>query len=279
MLKWSGLLLCLWIFLALPGYGQGPPPLRPVAPLSTLDDFRKDFVNVPCKNSERSSGVRALFQKNGVPGAGMSLTSSKGPKNYHVFVKGKSDEIIVVGAHYDLVEKGCGAIDIWTGIVVIARIYGSLKGLTPEKTIEFVAFDQEEEGLLGSQAFVQAIGKQDLSRYCAMINLDSFSEGAPFVMANASSDKLAKFAEEAARSLKIPFGSVSIPDADADSSSFLRRKIPAMTISGVTADWATILHTPNDQAVRVKPESVYSGYLLSMAVLQHVDQAPCGQFR
>jgi hypothetical protein len=276
MLKWSALSLCLWLFLGSP---QEPVPSRPAALLSTLADFRQAFLNVPCHNNERAREVRALFEKNGAPAASISFTSPKGPKNLHVFVKGKSDETIVVGAHYDLVEKGCGVIDNWTGIVAISRIYGSLHALTPEKTIEFVAFDREEEGLLGSQAFVQAIGKQDLPRYCAMINLDSFSEGAPFVMANVSSDKLAKVAEEAARSLKIPSGHILIPNADADSSSFLRRKIPAITISGVTADWATILHTPNDQVARVKAESVYFGYLMAMTVLQRVDQAPCGQFR
>jgi Zn-dependent M28 family amino/carboxypeptidase len=181
--------------------------------------------------------------------------------------------------HYDFVDGGCGAVDNWTGIVSVAHLFRTIRTMPANKSLLFVAFGQEEKGLLGSKAMLKAIPKQEIPSYCAMINLDSFGLARPFALTNASSKSLVSLAMKRAEELKIPFPDSSIPGADADSSSFKAAGIPAVTLSGVSNDWRLILHTPNDQASQIISASVWIGYRLALTVWQSIDAAPCAAFR
>jgi Zn-dependent M28 family amino/carboxypeptidase len=181
----------------------------------------------------------------------------------------------VMGAHYDFAKAGCGAVDNWSGIVALAHAYRFVRSLETKKTVLFVAFDREEDGLVGSRAMVNAISREQIPHFCAMINLDSFGLADPFAMANGSSVALVKVAEEEAAKLQIPFSKVTIRKARADSFSFLSRNIPAITLSGLSKDWGSILHTRYDQAQEVDAMSVYNGYKLALALWQRVDESSC----
>ena len=86
-----------------------------------------------------------------------------------------SDEKIVIGGHLDSWDLATGAIDNGIGsfsVMDIARTFRALK-LKPRRTIEFVLFMGEEQGLLGSRAMANAYkqsGQLDKVRY--MMNLD-----------------------------------------------------------------------------------------------------------
>src|SRR2546425_11097375 len=112
-----------------------------------------------------------------------------------------------------------------------------------------------------------------------MINTDSLGIALPQVMDNTSSGKLARVAEEIAGKMKIPFAHARIDSGDADSSSFLNRKIPSLTIHGMSNEWPKVLHTTDDRAVRVNPLSVYLGYRLALALLAFLDCSPCCALR
>jgi hypothetical protein len=75
--------------------------------------------------------------------------------------------------------------------------------------------------------------------------------------------------------LAIPFYKASIGGADTDSTSFRRKGIPAVTLSGLSNKWESIIHTNNDQVKAVMPGSVYRGYRLASAIWNRIDQAPC----
>ena len=241
--------------------------------------IESEFTVVPCKNKERLNAVRALFQKMGATPEEFSIDRHTEAQNLVVTMKGSEPGKIVFGAHYDFVDDGCGAIDNWTGIVAMAHTYRSVRQLGTKKTVHFVAFGNEEKGLLGSAAMARAIRKEDLPQYCAMINIDSFGMGMPFALKNVSSPKLA--AEVAAKSklIGIPFYEVSIGEADADSHSFVDRKIPAVTLSGLSNDWVNVLHTRRDQARAVNATSVYLGYRLALAMWSTVNDAPCDAYK
>jgi len=247
--------------------------------ISTPEDIEVDLSSAPCKNEERLPAVRALFEKMGAAPTDMSLEKYKGVENLVVSIKGSSLETIVLGAHYDKVSDGCGAIDNWTGIVAIAHLYQTLRNTSPGKTIIFVAFGKEEKGLVGSRAMVDAIAKEQRALYCAMINVDSLGLASPQVLDNTSSKKLAVLAEDVATELKIPFSHVRLVNADADSSSFVGKKIPALTIIGLTNDWHSIIHSRNDQVSKVNPVSVYLGYRLALAMVSRLDGSSCAAYR
>ena len=267
------------IFLILLLTPFSAPAQQPSPEVSTLEAIKAEFDAVPCKDGERLAAVRALFEKLGATEADFTLEEYKQAENFIVRKPGKSPETIIIGAHYDKVTNGCGAIDNWSGIVAVAHIYRTLKNVPTQKNILFVAFGNEEKGLFGSQAMVRAIEKEHLGQYCGMINIDSLGMARPQVLDNASSKKMIELAENLAKEMKMPFGHASVAGADADSSSFVARKIPAVTIHGLSNDWRTVLHSRNDQASRVNETSVYLGYRLALSVLVRVDQSACADFR
>jgi hypothetical protein len=69
----------------------------------------------------------------------------------------KPDEFVVLGAHLDSWDLGQGTTDNGTGSCVVletARILAK-SGVKPKRTIRFVLFSGEEQGLHGSRAYVQ----------------------------------------------------------------------------------------------------------------------------
>lgn len=252
---------------------------QPGLNISTLEQLRDEFGSVPCRDEDRPAAVKALFEKMGAPASDISVDRFKNVENIVVFKRGSSTEKIVIGAHYDKVASGCGAIDNWTGIVTLAHLYRSLKDMPLRKTLVFVAFGKEERGLIGSRAMVNAIRKEELGQYCSMVNIDSLGMGAPQVADNMSSGKLGDLAASLALEMKIPFGHAVIEGADADSSPFMGKKIPALTIHGVTADWPAVLHSSKDQPAMVNPTSVYLGYRLALYLLTRLEDSACSAYR
>jgi len=69
----------------------------------------------------------------------------------------KKDELVMVGAHLDSWHSGTGATDNGAGTVVMMEAMRILKavGVKPRRTIRIGLWTGEEQGLLGSQFYVQ----------------------------------------------------------------------------------------------------------------------------
>ena len=260
---------------------QGQPGGQSRGPVfSTQEQIQEDLKAVPCKgNSDRLKAVAALFEKMGAPAADIAVQNLNDVENIMLLKQGSTPEMIVIGAHYDKVSHGCGAVDNWTGIVAMAHIYRTIKDVRLKKSVLFVGFGREEEGLVGSKEMVAGIDKQHLGRYCAMINIDSLGLGLPQALNGSSSPKLVERAAALAKDMKIPFQRGSILEADSDSSSFLSKKIPAISLHGLSNDWRKVLHTHDDKLSKVNPTSVYMGYSLALALYGELENAACDAFR
>ena len=257
------------------------PVLAQDAPskVSTPEDMARDFAAVPCEDKDRLAAVRALYERAGAPLSDITIDRHEHVENLVVTKKGESSEKIVIGAHYDKTSAGCGAIDNWTGQVALTHLYRTLRDIPLKKTLVFVAFGREEKGLIGSRAMTKAMSDAEIAQTCAMINIDSLGLGPPQVADNMSSKKLARFTGKLAKEMEIPFGHARLGRADSDSSSFVARKIPAVTILGLNRNWMTILHSKHDQASKVDTASVYLGYRLALAMVARLDQSACGAYR
>ncbi len=250
--------------------------------LSMADDFKADIDAVPCDNKLRLEGVKALFTKHGAPAEAMNVEAYKNVENLVLKLPGKSAETIIIGAHYDVAGEGsCGAVDNWTGIVTLAHLYRRFKSMAQfDKTLLFVAFGSEEKGLVGSRAMADAINKRkDNEQYCAMVNIDSLGLAATQVFENVSNKRLAQLAWDAADEQSLPFQRRTIAGADADSSAFLKRKIPAVSLVGMPTNWQDFLHTKNDQARQVKLVNVYQGYRVALLLIAKINDQSCAAFR
>ena len=243
------------------------------------EELAGELKAAPCKNSKRLEAARALFVTMGATDADISISKYGDVKDLVVTKKGKTDETVIVGAHYDKVEAGCGAIDNWTGVVTIANIYRAFRSLETEKTYRFVAFDREESGLFGSNAMAKAISKEERPKYCAMVNIDSLGMADPQVMDNTSTIKMRDAADAMAKELQIKLAHAVIADADADSSSFKDKGIPAITFHGLNSDWKRFLHTPNDKFQNINIDSLLKGYGFVALFITRIDTLGCSVFR
>ena len=89
----------------------------------------------------------------------------------------RPDEIVLVGAHLDSWDLGTGATDNAASSVAVieaARLIGALKatGLRPRRTIRFVLFSGEEQGLYGSQYYAH-MHAAELPKFQAVLVLDN----------------------------------------------------------------------------------------------------------
>lgn len=95
------------------------------------------------------------------------------------YIKGKSDNIIVISAHYDHVgvtnsKIYHGADDNASGVSALLNIAEYFKNKKPENTLYFIAFDAEEMGLQGAYAFLKD-PKTNKSAIKLNINMDMVS--------------------------------------------------------------------------------------------------------
>ncbi len=70
----------------------------------------------------------------------------------------------ILGAHFDAVPGSPGADDNASGVAALleaARLYASLSDRGP-RNVEFVAFNLEEYGMVGSQAYAQKLKRQGI---------------------------------------------------------------------------------------------------------------------
>ena len=106
--------------------------------------------------------------------------------NILAVIPGKSDEYVIVGAHYDHVGIGVvvdgdscynGADDNASGVSAVLQIARAVKKMrkTPERGIIFAFWDGEEKGLLGSRHFVENCAF--LSHVSAYMNFDMIGRG------------------------------------------------------------------------------------------------------
>ena len=269
----------LVLALSLP-YPTFPNDTKPGIVPSTFDEVRAEFASVPCRNELRLAAVKALFMRMGAPEADISVEKIKDVENIVIRKQGETNEKIIIGAHYDLTGEGsCGAADNWTGIVAIAHIYRAMKDVKHKKTLLFVGFGKEEEGLLGSKAMAKQISKVDLSSYCAMVNVDGIGLTTPQSLTNVSSKKLTELSKQLAQEINVPFEPIFIGNASSDSASFKGKKIPAITIVGMSAEWPKVYHGKYDQAARVNPTFVYQSYRLALKLVDTISQNDCGAYR
>jgi len=109
----------------------------------------------------------------------MLKTDGKGMNLVSEIPGASGDRYILVGAHYDSIPRSGpapGAEDNGSGVATLLSIAKMLKAKgTPNRSIHFVLFTAEEEGLLGSEAFVRDAKAQHLDKCDGSIILDEVS--------------------------------------------------------------------------------------------------------
>ncbi len=87
---------------------------------------------------------------------------------------GRDDRVVVVGAHLDSVPTGPGIQDNGSGSAAILEIALQMAalGIEPRNMVRFAWWGAEESGLLGSQFYVDNLGKRDIKDIALNLNFD-----------------------------------------------------------------------------------------------------------
>jgi carboxypeptidase Q len=128
-------------------------------------------------------GYRMIFRllKHGPVQVELQMTNTFGPKPIDVYntvaeIRGseKPAEVVIVGGHLDSWDLGTGSTDNGTGSIAVleaARTLAKLN-LKPKRTIRFVLFTGEEQGLYGSEEYVKA-HQSELEKISAVLVHDT----------------------------------------------------------------------------------------------------------
>jgi carboxypeptidase Q len=86
----------------------------------------------------------------------------------------KAGEFVILGAHLDSWELGTGALDNGCNAALVIDALRAIKaaGLRPRRSIRFILFSGEEEGLLGSHAYAIA-HRSELDKAAGVVIFDS----------------------------------------------------------------------------------------------------------
>jgi Zn-dependent M28 family amino/carboxypeptidase len=192
-------------------------------------------------------------------------------------LRGSSDRVIIVGAHFDHVADGDGVVDNWSGASLLPSLYEAIKDVPREHTFLFIGFTDEEKGEIGSRFYAQQMTKEQVSTTDAMVNLDTLGLAPTEVWKSHSDKLLVRALAYMAGLMKAPISGADVDQiGSSDSVQFSARKIPSITIHSLTQKtWdARILHTSKDKLSEIRMDDYYQTYRLLAAYLAYLDQLP-----
>ena len=238
------------------------------------DTVEKRLGAYVSKNDKREPALRKIFEDAGCGEEKLTEQPIKGSKapNLICTLQGVTEAVIVVGAHFDLVEAGNGVVDNWSGASLLPSLYQGIASVPRRHTFRFVAFSGEEKGLLGSKAYVRELGKTH-EQVMAMVNMDTLGLAETEFWASHADPRLVQLIEVVATALKLPLSGVNVERVGStDSESFREKKIPAITIHSLTQQTLNVLHSPKDRIEAVHIDEYYRTYRLVLGYLALLDQ-------
>jgi len=237
--------------------GGGAPDLKS---LQTQIDEKHKPAGVDLKNTEAEMSF-AIRQTRSPVANVAGMIPGKGEH---------ADEYVVIGGHYDhLGHGGPGSLAPWShgihhgaddnasGTTAMMQLADRFSRLGPQpRTLVFLAFTGEEEGLLGSQHFVSH-PPIPLDKVVAMLNLDMvgrISAEKLLIGGKGTAPEFDKLITDADKELPLQLGEFGKGGiGPSDHTSFALKKIPVLFFfSGIHVDY----HRPTDTADKINYEGM-----------------------
>ncbi|HYK48983.1 MAG TPA: M20/M25/M40 family metallo-hydrolase [Terriglobales bacterium] len=184
----------------------------------------------------------------------------------------KPDEFVILGAHLDSWELGTGALDNGCNAVLVIDALRAIKrsGLKPHRSMRFILFSGEEEGLIGSRMYAVA-HRDELDKAAGVVIFDSgtgkttgFSTGGRKDVASSAAALVAPLEQFDAARL--------IPTAEAgtDHFDFMLEGVPTFVAEQDEANYLVNYHATSDTYDKVDfpqlKKHVAEGAVLSFAL-------------
>jgi hypothetical protein len=225
-------------------------------------------------NKTRGQTLKQMFESAGCNGEQLQEQPVKHePADVICTLRGQTPEIILVGAHFDYVDRGDGVIDNWSGASLLPSLFTSLKAQPKLKhTFIFAGFSGEEQGLLGSTAYVKNLSADQIQTIRAAVIIDTLALGPTEVWASRANKEMLGMLFSTAHAMKLPLKSVNVDYfGESDEEPFIAKKIPTVTVHSLTSATLQVLHSPKDNWSAVKVDDYYESYKLLSGYLTILD--------
>jgi carboxypeptidase Q len=191
----------------------------------------------------------------------------------------RSDEMVIVGAHLDAWDFGAGAQDNATGVAMVLEAARAIVALhaPPLRTIRFALWGGEEQGQVGSTAYVRAHAPL-LDRVVAHLNTDAgtgrvigwTAPGRPEVIR-----AVRPLTQAALRELEADTFDDSLRYAfQSDGAPFIRAGIPTLDLNADDTKYEEIHHKAADTMDRVDARNLAIGAAAVAATAYAIADAP-----
>lgn len=173
----------------------------------------------------------------------------------------KPDEIVVVGAHLDSWDLGQGTTDNGTGTCIVletARLLARA-GTPPRRTVRFILFTGEEQGLHGSKAYTQ-VHKDEMAKTSACIVHDT-GTGKVIGLGSGARPALKALLETELNSLKeLGLTDFTVPSGGgSDHVSFEKAGVPGFALKQEVATYRFTHHSQADTLDRAQEADLIQG--------------------
>lgn len=225
---------------------------RPIAHRSTKKErqFTRDYLSTLIASLGLTPELQEYQFPNVNPIVDLLFEPFDGANVYTVLhATTASDAYIVIGAHFDT-ERHCpGAIDNASGIAIGYGVLRKLVGLKERNVnVILVYFDQEEEDLIGSQAFAQKLKKEEI-KVLSVHTMDTMgwdSDGDKAVELELPSSFLLETYTKVGEKLGIPIHATKVNSTDHHSFRALGFNTTGLTDELINGDYTPYKDTPDD---------------------------------
>lgn len=154
------------------------------------------------------------------------------------------NEVVVVGAHYDSISeissvRAPGAEDNASGTAAVLELARVFARVTPERSIHFVCFSAEEQGLHGSRHYVSKLGENGWS-VAGAFTMDMIAawtdDYGVLIEGDLDSDPIMQSLDANAQALGTISTEFSYAPFGSDHVPFIQANLPALL--AIDLDWA-----------------------------------------
>jgi carboxypeptidase Q len=190
----------------------------------------------------------------------------------------KPDEVVIIGGHIDSWDLGTGATDDGTGIMAVLEAARALKsvGVKPKRTIRFVMFSGEEQGLHGSRAYVKAHEKE-MAKISAVLVHDMGTGRVKSIGLLGRYDLreiMDRVIDPFRDAVKLDELSLRGMAGGTDHASFVPLGVPAFAVIQDEAEYRKTHHTESDTFDKVYPDEINQGAKVLAAWAYNVAMLP-----
>ena len=151
-------------------FNQGDTPDREGLIIGTLGAL--EVVDIPVVGASFADGS-ALAEAGSTAFVDVDPPEPRPQVNVIAELPGRNaGNVVMAGAHLDSVQQGPGIQDNGSGSAVLLEAAQVLAKLRPHNTLRFAWWGAEEDGLLGSAAYVDGLSVEERERIALYLNFD-----------------------------------------------------------------------------------------------------------